>query len=112
MSMLSNRSEVATVEFQIDPNALRAEVRADLVGKLDGVGRALVKGFRRRSPDDTGALDASYTHEVDEANARVLAGTELLRGRFVELGTERMAPRAPMRRTLAEDGESVMRGLR
>jgi hypothetical protein len=96
------------VELDVDPRALR-EARADLHRRLAAVGRALVPRVRRRSPDDTGDLDRSYRFEVDEANDRVLVGTELLHGRMIELGTTRMAPRAPMRKALAEERPTIER---
>lgn len=98
------------MDIQIDRDLIAREVRRELTGNLDRAGRKLVAGVRRRSPDDTGELDGSYTHEVEDGpdGVRLLVGTPLPKGRPIELGTRRMAPRAPLRRTLAEDGDAAL----
>jgi HK97 gp10 family phage protein len=53
----------------------------------------------------TGRLRSSVTHEIGRGIARV--GTNVLYGRFLELGTRKMAPRPWLRRALDEAREQV-----
>jgi hypothetical protein len=97
--------------MEIDPRALSESIQRELVSRLDPLGRRLVEGIRKRSSDDTGELDASYTHQVNAEDAKLLIGTELLYGRFRELGTVKMRPEGAIRRTLAESTNTIRRTL-
>lgn len=94
-----------------DIPASRSAVIRHLVGNLPAVGAMLCDQIRSRSPDRTGDLDRSYTYEVDEREAVVRVGTELEYGKYIELGTVRMSPRAPIRRTLAEESDRILAAL-
>jgi len=50
----------------------------------------------------TGHLRRSITHEVDRVNLFARIGTNVEYGRYLELGTKRMAPRPWLRRALNE----------
>ena len=94
-----------------DPTDLAATIRGEMLDRLGAAGPRIVAGIRRRNHDDTGTLDASFTSELDEAHDRLLVGTPLLYGRFREIGTAKMRPHAPIRRTLAEDAGGIHRDL-
>src|SRR5574343_253090 len=100
------------MKHSFDPLRIRDAVRARLAERLEALGPVLVAAIRRRSPDRTGTLDDSYTFTVDTDTLTLHVGTELLYGRFVEIGTSRRAPFAPIRRTLAEDVETILATLR
>lgn len=53
----------------------------------------------------TGRLQSSVTREVDDQRARV--GTNVVYGRYLELGTRKMAPRPWLRRSLDENRDKV-----
>lgn len=98
-------------ETRIDKQAAFALIRERLVRNLDDAGRVVVAGVTSRTSDDTGALDASETYEVDRVAGVVRIGTPLLHGRFRELGTIRMPPEAAHRRTLDEDKDRILKAL-
>ena len=58
-----------------------------------------------------GHLRRTITYEVDEATATARFGTNLLYGKFLELGTKRMRPRPFLRKTLMAERASVGRLL-
>lgn len=95
---------------EIDPDFGR---RLDglLADRLEAMGRASVRQARANMPVRTGASRASVTSEVDRATLTMRFGSPLLRVRFLELGTEHMAPRAPLRRALDELGPDYKRML-
>jgi HK97 gp10 family phage protein len=57
----------------------------------------------------TGALRNSVTREVGEAEEVARVGTNLRYGRYLELGTTRMAARPWLRRAMAETQAAVAR---
>lgn len=58
---------------------------------------------------DTGALRASITYRIEESPGSVdlKVGTPLLYGRFLEMGTTKMAARPFLRRALKENAERI-----
>lgn len=102
---------MATME--IDPSFERRLARWS-VDRLDVVGRTLAEEARRNTPVRTGQAQASVIYEVDPDTDTVRVGSPLLKYRFLELGTARMAPRAPLRRALdtlsSRLGEVYLRG--
>ena len=59
----------------------------------------------------TGQLRMRITYEVDEATMTARVGTNLLYGKFLELGTKHMRPRPFLRKTLMAERASVGRLL-
>jgi len=55
----------------------------------------------------TGHLRRSVTHEVNNTKLFARIGTNVTYGRFLELGTKRMAPRPWLRRSLSETSAKV-----
>jgi HK97 gp10 family phage protein len=51
----------------------------------------------------TGHLRRTITYEVDEVTQTARVGTNLLYGKFLELGTKRMKPRPFLRKTLMSE---------
>lgn len=99
---------------------------ADVVRRIEdalfpGLGRAtretarLARSNTPDHPDTPGPIARdSIESEVDRATMTGRVGSPLLRFRFLELGTVKMAPRAPLRRAIDELGprypEMVRRG--
>jgi len=78
-----------------------------MLARLPKLGEVLVAMVRERTPvreedPQPGLLRDSMTFEVDREAGVVRIGTPLEIGRYIELGTERMAPRAPIRKALAD----------
>lgn len=94
-----------------DELGIRDVIRRKALARLGFVGDMLLPRIRANSPDRTGELDRSYAYEVDESEYVLRIGTELERGKFIELGTVRMSPRAPIRRTLNESADEILRVL-
>lgn len=57
----------------------------------------------------TGHLRRSIAYEVDRTNLVARIGTNLAYGRYLELGTRRMAPRPWLRRAQAETMNTIRR---
>lgn len=70
--------------------------------------RSLPGEFPRKQ---TGDLRRRIAYEVDEASLVARVGTNLLYGKFLELGTKKMAPRPFLRRTLAAERDAITRLL-
>ncbi len=100
--------------------AIAVEKRADqllsLPGTVQSIGgkgnkhkkRAVIHGAVRSKPGEPprkqrGRLRASVTYEVDPNTLEARVGTNVLYGKYLELGTKRgIAPRPWLRRALAE----------
>lgn len=98
---------MGSVDF--DPHAARAIVRRLMLARLDEIGRRIVRHARRIVAKRTGRLAASITYVIDEEAMTLRFGTDLLYGRFVELGTYRMGPRSFIRRTAVELADEILR---
>lgn len=59
----------------------------------------------------TGDLRRRITYEVDKDSLVAHVGTNLLYGKFLELGTKKMRPRPFLRRTLAAERDELSRLL-
>jgi phage gpG-like protein len=59
----------------------------------------------------TGRLRATITYEVDTDLMVARVGTNLKYGKFLELGTRRMAPRPYLRKTLMAEQATIARLL-
>jgi HK97 gp10 family phage protein len=60
---------------------------------------------------DTGRLRASISYEVDAQEMTGRVGTNVLYGKFLELGTEKMAARPFLRSTLMEEADAIKKIL-
>lgn len=89
----------------------RDALRRTVADRLGPLGEFLVARIRSNSPDRSGELDASYKFEIDETLGMLRVGSELVRSKYVELGTIRMSPQAPIRRALAESTNDILRVL-
>lgn len=76
--------------------------------------RSRIYGAVRSKPGEpprkqTGRLRASVAYEVDEATLSARVGTNVVYGKYLELGTKRgIAPRPWLRRALAESQAKIM----
>lgn len=74
--------------------------------------KAKIYGADRSKPGEPprkqyGRLRGSVAHEVDAGSLTARVGTNLLYGRWLELGTSRMAARPWLRRALAESRDKI-----
>lgn len=56
---------------------------------------------------DTGRLRASISHEVDKSAQVARVGTNVIYGKFLELGSSKMAARPFLRSTLNIEGKAI-----
>ena len=106
---------------KLDTAAVFETIRARTLERLTIAGAYLVDRISDNAPKgETGNLEKAYTHEVHPEENRVLVGAAGpasqerpgdLYARFVETGTKKMTPRAPIRRTLAAEGKNVLKIL-
>jgi HK97 gp10 family phage protein len=60
----------------------------------------------------TGRLQGSITYEIDPAKMTARVGTNLIYGKYLELGTRKMAKRPWLKRAIGEVRGDVLRILR
>jgi hypothetical protein len=60
---------------------------------------------------DTGALQASYTHQTDRTNLEAAVGSDEPHSVYLELGTVHMAPRPHMIPTLLNEADNIAREI-
>lgn len=86
-----------------------------VVRHTGGNARRIYGAFRSRPGGfpykQTGRLRASVTYEVDDANLIARVGTNVSYGRWLEIGTRRLAPRPWLRPSFAESAAAVRRIL-
>ena len=61
---------------------------------------------------DTGRLRASVSHEVDRGKMVARVGTNVVYGKFLELGTRKMAARPWLRKAFNENYAKLMKIIR
>lgn len=103
-------TELADAMDQLPPRVARSAIKP----ALSAAGQVFVEALHETVPKDTGALDESISYKVHTTSnledASVLAGPRYMggykhtsedpgvRGKFLEFGTRKMAPRFWMRR--------------
>lgn len=98
--------------FELDP-AFERDLSASLAVRLDAMGHASVSLAKANTPDspETPGAQArdSIEYEVDRDRLAMRFGSQLLKFRFLEIGTVHYEPRAPLRRTADELGPDYLR---
>lgn len=99
----------ATVLLSVAGTAKREGTGRDGKGRFK---KGTIYGAERSKPGEPprkqyGRLRGSVAHEVDEGSLAARVGTNVLYGRWLELGTSRMAARPWLRRALAESRDKV-----
>jgi hypothetical protein len=92
-----------------DPGRSLGLLRAGLPRGLDAVGRRLAEAAARECPRKSGRLAASLEYAVHADRDEVVAGTNLLYGRFRVLGTRRMAPDDFLTRAALAEADAAAR---
>jgi HK97 gp10 family phage protein len=101
MGTAAERVEKAAILLK---NAVKEELSTAYSGKASAEGEPPHKR--------TGRLRASINHEVDKAKATARVGTNLKYGKFLELGTRKMAARPFLTSTLQKLSDAIGRLLK
>ena len=81
---------MSEVKFTDNRQKVKAQLDANIVKALNAIAIEWLSNVRQYVPVDTSRLLKSMTYQLDIRNKKIIVGTDVEYGPFVELGTRKM----------------------